>query len=36
MANLTNYRVSISETMNCFDYNLISIYSPQLDIYYVL
>ena len=36
MANLTNYRVNISETMNGFDYNLISIYSSQLDIYYVL
>jgi len=36
MANLTNYRVNISETMNGFDYNLISIYSPRLDISYVL
>ena len=36
MANLTNYRVNISETMNGFDYNLISIYSPRLDIYYAL
>ena len=36
MANLTNYRVNISETMNCFDYNLILIYSSQLDIYYIL
>lgn len=36
MANLTNYRVSICETMNCFDYNLILIYSSQLDIYYMV
>jgi len=36
MANLTNYRVNISETMNCFDYNLILIYSSQLDIYYMV
>lgn len=36
MANLTNHRVNISETMNCFDYGLISIYSSQLDIYYMV
>ena len=36
MANLTNFRVSIGETMNRFDYNLISIYSSQLDIYNAL
>ena len=36
MANLTNFCVSISGTMNCFDYSLISIYSSQLDIYYMV
>lgn len=36
MANLTNYRVNISETMNGFDYSQISIYSSQLDIYYMV
>ena len=36
MANLTNFRVSIGETMNCFDYSQISIYSSQLDIYNAL
>ena len=30
------YRISISEAINYFDYNLISIYSPRLDIYYAL
>lgn len=30
------YRISISEAINYFEYNLISIYSSQLDIYYVL
>jgi len=36
MANLTNHRVNISETMNCFDYSLISIYSFRLNIYYTM
>ena len=36
MANLTNFRISISETKNYFGYNLISIYSSQLDIYYMV
>lgn len=36
MANLTNIRVSISEAISYFDYSLISICSPRLDIYYAL
>ena len=36
MANLTNYRVSIRKTKNYFDYNLISIYSFRLNIYYTM
>jgi len=36
MANLTNFRVSISEAISYLDYSLISICSPQLDIYYMV